>query len=146
VTYTSTIMSSLHTSQPACSDHSEFSSNLENHVQGETASCHQHKKAFVLKDLSDFIYKLGGAKLPQMTVSRNTQSNQNLSRNTVSHFFMRWIQPEKQERNHWHWTMTQSYRMLLKNPCRLNPPGSHPQLISKRKKNIRADKRQSTYH
>jgi hypothetical protein len=50
-------MSSIHTSRPACPDRSEFSSNPENHNHGETISCHQHKKALVLKDLSDCIQK-----------------------------------------------------------------------------------------
>jgi hypothetical protein len=75
-------MSSLHTSQPACSDRPEFSSNPENHVQGETVSCHQHKKA--LKDLSDFIHKPVWF---QMAALRNTRSNQKISRNTISHSY-----------------------------------------------------------
>jgi hypothetical protein len=45
------------------SDSSEFSSNPENYVQEETASCYQHKKATY--DLSDFIHKPDEADWPK---------------------------------------------------------------------------------
>jgi hypothetical protein len=48
------------------SDSSEFSSNPENQVMGETASSHLHKKALELKDLKDFFHKPDEVEWPEM--------------------------------------------------------------------------------